>query len=73
MQKTRIEVRANIIVYADAHKAAQFAVDKWCNEMTDMANSNREAGMDFISMELVEFRVHTVISLTNIIYKTCYK
>ena len=73
MQKTRIEIRADIAVHAIAHKAAQLVVDNWRNETTDMANSNGEAEIDPTNVELVKYGVYTKMFLTDNIRKTCRK
>lgn len=73
MRKTKIEIKTNIAVYANAYKATQLAANNWCNKTTSMADSNREAEIDFTNIELAEFGVHTVMSLADSVCKTCRK
>ena len=73
MQKTRIEVWANIAAHTDSCKAAQLTVENWCNKMTNMANSNKEAEIDSINVILVEFRIQTKTSLADSIQETRHR
>ncbi len=57
MRKTKIEVRANIIIYTDTGKAIWLAVDDWRNKTTDKADSNGIAEIDPTNVRLVEFGV----------------
>ncbi len=73
MWKTKIEIRADIFARADAHEVTRLAIDDWCNETTDMANSDGETEIDPTNVELAEFGVHTETSLVDCIRKTCHK
>ncbi len=59
MQKSRIEVKANITARTDARKTARLGVDNWRNEITDMADSDGEAKIDLTNMRLAKFSIHT--------------
>ncbi len=73
MRKTRIEVRANIVVYVHVCKTARIAVDNWCNKTTDMVNSNKEAEINPTNSQWVKLSIYTKMFLTDSIYKTCCK
>ena len=73
MQKTKIEVKANIATHADARKTAELTVDNWCDKTIDMADSNREAEIDPTNVELAKYGVYTKTFLANSICKTHYK
>ncbi len=70
MRKTRIEVRADIAARADAREAARLAVDDWCDETTDMVDSDREAEIDPTNMGLAEFGVQTKTFLADSVRET---
>ena len=73
MQKTRIEVKANIVTRADACTAAWLAVDNWCDKTTDIADSNGEAEINPTNVELAKYGIYTKTSLGDSIRKTCRK
>ena len=73
MRKTRIKVRSNIAIHADARKVAQFAVDDWHDETTDIANSDGEAEIDPTNVGLAEFGVQTKTFLADNVCETCRK
>ncbi len=70
IRKTKIEVRANIGAHADARQVARLVVDSWGNETTDMANSNGEAEINSINVELAKFGIQTKMSLADSVCKT---
>ena len=71
MQKTRINVKPNIIAYTDTCKAAQLSANNWYNNTSEIANSNREAEIDLTNIDLVEFGIQTVMFLIHSIRETC--
>ncbi len=73
MRKTSIKVKADIAAHADARKAARLTVNNWRNKTIDMANSNGEAEIDSINVNLAEFNVQTKTSLAKSVCKTCQK
>lgn len=73
MQKTRIEIRANIAIYADACKAAQLAVNNWSNKTIDIADNNRKAKIHFANVKLVKFCIQIKMSLIDSVQETCCK
>lgn len=68
-----MKVKANIAARADAYKTAWFAVNNYCNKITDIANSGKKAEIDLINIKLVKFGIYTKTSLADSICKTCYK
>ncbi len=73
MQKTKIEVGADLVACIDAHEAARLEVKDGCDNLSDVANKNREAEINFPNVRLVEFGIQTQTSLADIIRKTCCK
>ncbi len=73
MQKTRIEIRANIDTCTDARKAAQLTIDDLRNEITDMVDSNKKAEIVSTNVKLAKFGVSTKMSLVDSPRKTCCK
>lgn len=69
MEKTKIEIRANIAARADACKAARLAIDNWGNKTTDIAYSDGEAKIDSTNVELVKFGVQTKTFLPDSVQK----
>ena len=69
IQKIRTEVRADIIIYTYACKAAQLAVANGRNKTTDIFHSNGKAKIDLRNTELAEFCVHTKTFLADSIHK----
>lgn len=57
MQKTKIKIRANLIVLADACKAAPLEVRNKCNNLVDVAKNNGETEIDFPNIRLVKFGI----------------
>ena len=55
--KTRIEVKAKIIIYANAHKIAHIGINNQCKKIIDIANSNQEVEIDLINIELGKFDI----------------
>lgn len=70
MRKTRIKVKANIIVHGDACEVARFTVDDQHNKTIDITDSNNEINTDSTNVNLVEFGVYTKTLLANSIQKT---
>ena len=70
MQKTKINIKPNIIAYTDAYKVAQLSANNWYNNTSKIANSNGEAEIDFTNIELIEFGIQVVMFLINNIRET---
>ncbi len=73
MRKTKIEVKADFTAYADARKAAWLDVKDGRDNLSDMADNDGKAVIDFPNVELVEFDIQTQISLADNVCKTCHK
>lgn len=65
MRKTRIEVKANIITYADACEVVRLVANDWHTMTINMANKNDETIINFVNVNLVEFKVHIKTLLAN--------
>lgn len=70
MRKTKIKVRANIVMRADIHEAARLVVDNQRDVTINMADSDDEADIDSANIDLVEFGGYTKTSLANSVRKT---
>ena len=57
MQKTRIEVRTDLVICDDTYKAARLEVEDGCNNLSDMVDNNKEAKIDSPNVGLVEFGI----------------
>ncbi len=73
MRKTRIEVRADLAAHADACEAARLEVEDGCNNLSDVADNDGEAEIDFPNVGLVEFGIQTQTSLVDNVHETCRK
>lgn len=72
IRKTRIEIKANLVTYADACKAVKIAVDNWYNNLLDIANNSEDkTDVDFANIDLAQFGIHTKILLADSVRKTC--
>lgn len=65
MQKTRIEVKADIAAYPDTREVAWLAADNWRNKATKLADSDKKAEVDSSNVRLVEFGVKTNTSMAD--------
>lgn len=58
MRKTIIEVRANLIGFANTYEATKLTVDNWHNNLFDIADNNKDkTNIDFANIGLAEFGV----------------
>ncbi len=57
MQKTRIEVRADIAARADACEAARLEVEDGCDNLSDVADNDGKAEIDSSNVRLVKFGI----------------
>lgn len=57
MQKTRIEVKADIIIYANAWDIAWLADDNWYDTIIDLVDSDSDDEVNFLNIKLVKFGV----------------
>lgn len=73
MRKTRIEVKADTVVRADACEARRLAANNWRDMTIDIADSNDKANNNSTNMDLVEFGVHIKTLLADSILETCRK
>lgn len=51
MRKTKIEIRNDIIACTNARKAAQLTVDIWCDKITNVADSDKKAKIEFTNVK----------------------
>lgn len=66
IRKTIIEVRANLIGFANTYEVAKLTVDNWHNNLFDIADNNKDkTNIDFANIGLAEFSVQTKILLAD--------
>ncbi len=73
MRKTMIKVRADLVVRADAYKAAWLEVKDGRDDLFNVADNDKEAKIDSPNVGLVEFDIQTQTSLADSVRKTCRK
>lgn len=70
IQKTKIEVRGDFVIYADACKAGQLEVKDRRDNWSDVVDNDRKAEIYSLNVGLVRFIIQTQTSLANSIRKT---
>ncbi len=73
MQKTRIDIRANLVAYADACEVAQLEVKDRCDNLSDVADNNKKDKMNSLNIRLIAFGIQIQSSLADNIRKTWHK
>lgn len=57
IRKTKIKVKDNIIVYADACKAANLIADNKNNKINNITDSNNKANINSANVNLIKFEI----------------
>ncbi len=59
MQKTKIKVRVDLAIHADAREAAWLEVKNRRNNLSDVFDNDGEAKIDSLNMGLIKFGIQT--------------